>query len=80
MKPFRPARVSKSVQFNRLTSGGDEIFVALSSIGELYTFSVSNNESMGKGIKAQRVQALRKEMGTVKVADLFIGVLRLSIC
>ena len=52
-----------------MASSGD-FFAALSSIGEVFTFSVASSvdpEAVRKGIKPLRVSALKKEMGAVKV-------------
>lgn len=69
---YKPPQVAKAAHIAKITSC-DDLFAALSSNGELFTFSVPiNDAAQGKGIKPQRVWALRKQFSAVKVCVFFV--------
>lgn len=73
IQPYRPPQAVKDAHIAKITSCDDN-FAALSSNGELFTFTLPNPSEfdgvLGKekaGIKPQRVWALRKKFSAVKV-------------
>ena len=81
IQPYRPPQAVKDAHISKITSC-DDVFAALSSNGEVFTFSVPNLGSTmesgsvplsegrvggGAPFKPQRVWALRKKFSAVKV-------------
>jgi len=83
IQPYRPPQAIKDAHISKITSC-DDVFAALSSNGEVFTFSVPNlgstMESLSSSVpssesrvapsKPQRVWALRKKFSAVKVSFL----------
>ncbi|KAK7038072.1 hypothetical protein R3P38DRAFT_2904260 [Favolaschia claudopus] len=76
IQPYRPPHAIKDAHITKLTSSED-VFAALSSNGEVFTFSVPDssetdaNIGRGAGFKPQRVWALRKQFSAVQ--DVALG-------
>ncbi|KAF7363815.1 hypothetical protein MSAN_01039400 [Mycena sanguinolenta] len=78
IQPYRPPQAMKlkDAHIAKITSSEDT-FAALSSNGELFTFSVTDpsetdaNAGRGSGFKPQRVWALRKQFSAVR--DVALG-------
>ncbi|KAJ6618827.1 hypothetical protein B0H10DRAFT_2028138 [Mycena sp. CBHHK59/15] len=76
IQPYRPPQAIKDAHIAKITSC-DDTFAALSSNGELFTFSVpypseaDGNSGRGSGFKPQRVWALRKQFSAVR--DVALG-------
>ena len=70
IEPYRPPQSIKDSCISKIVCC-DETFAALSSNGEVFTFSSPNTTpdgtGDGKGFKPQRVWALRKKFSAVKV-------------
>lgn len=79
IRPYRPLQSVKDAHIVKITSG-DETFAALSSNGEVFTFSANSNSGshfpdIKPGVsvfKPQKVWALRKKFSSVK--DVSIGL------
>lgn len=79
IQPYRPPQAIKDADIAKITSCEDT-FAALSSNGELFTFTVPNpseaERASGKdrsGIKPQRVWALRKQFSAVRVCRIYLN-------
>lgn len=74
IQPYRPPQAIRGTQITKIVSS-DELFAALSSNGELFTFSVPNNVDtdpvLSKSFRPQRVWALRKQFSAI--TDVAIG-------
>ncbi|KAF8205776.1 hypothetical protein K438DRAFT_1918026 [Mycena galopus ATCC 62051] len=76
IQPYRPPQAMNDAHIAKITSSEDT-FAALSSNGELFTFSVPDpsetdaNAGRGLGFKPQRVWALRKQFSAVR--DVALG-------
>jgi hypothetical protein len=72
IEPYRPPHSIKDSQISKITCC-DDTFAALSSNGEVFTFSAPSstsdtNPGEGRAFKPQRVWALRKKFSAVKVS------------
>ncbi|KAJ7596734.1 hypothetical protein C8J56DRAFT_295810 [Mycena floridula] len=70
IQPYRPPQAAKAANIAKITAN-DDLFAALSSNGELFTFAPNSLDPEGKGLKPQRVWALKKQFSAVK--DVAIG-------
>ena len=79
---YHPPQAVQDANIAKVTSC-DDTFAALSSSGEVFTFSVpslSEGDAFGKervSIKPQRVWALRKQFSGVRVCSIIFTVLSL---
>ncbi|CAK5265304.1 unnamed protein product [Mycena citricolor] len=72
-RPYRPPQAIKDAHIVKITSG-DDMFAALSSNGEVFTFAVPeahDGESNRQVFKPQRVWALRRQFSAVR--DVALG-------
>ena len=70
IEPYRPPQSIKDSQISKITCC-DDTFAALSSNGEVFTFSapsLDTNPGEGRAFKPQRVWALRKKFSAVRVS------------
>ena len=82
IEPYRPPHSIKDSQISKITCC-DDAFAALSSNGEVFTFSAPSstsdtNPGEGRAFKPQRVWALRKKFSAVKVSLFVCWPCRLS--
>jgi hypothetical protein len=74
IEPYRPPQSIKDSQISKITCC-DDTFAALSSNGEVFTFSAPSsdtNPGEGRAFKPQRVWALRKKSSAVKVSPYLL--------
>lgn len=71
-QPYRPPQAVKATRIAKLTCC-DDTFAALSSTGELYTFTVPTSTDLNsdKAIRPQRVWALKKQWSPIQ--DVGVG-------